>query len=123
MDVVASGVLPDKRRMMRAEVVKDNDEPFPWIYLLIRSQYLSNIFLPGALPKRGNGGAINGKNGEGIGPDLCCIFQERSAVERPRPLGIGRGLGRALIEEPEHGMLAHPRKFFLRCASASTGLR
>jgi hypothetical protein len=44
-------------------------------------------------------------------------------VERPHPLGVGRGLRRALIQETEHRVLAHPWELFLSSRFASAGLR
>jgi hypothetical protein len=112
MDVVAGGVMPDKSRVMRLEVVEDDDKPFIGICFFIRSQHLPDVLLFRALLERDDGGAVDGENGEGVGPDLRSVLHEWRVVKRPHPLGIGSCLRRTLIQEPEHRMLAHPREFF-----------
>ena len=123
MDVVAGGILPDKDRMMGFEVVKDNDEPLVWICPLISFQHFPDVFLFGALPECDDGRAVDGKDAKRVGPDLLGVFHERRVVERPHPLGVGRGLRRALIQETEHRVLAHPWELFLSSRFASAGLR
>ena len=123
MDVVAGGILPDKDRMMGFEVVKDNDEPLVWICPLISFQHFPDVFLFGAFSEGDDGHAIDGKDAKRVSPDLRGVFHERRVVERPHPLGIGRGLRRALIQKPEYRVLAHPREFFLSSSFASAGLR
>ena len=112
MDVVAGGVLPDENRRMGFEVIEDNDEPFVWICPLILFQHFPDVFLFGAFSEGDDGRAIDGKDAKRVGPELLGVFHERRVVERPHPLGIDRGLRRALIQEPEHRVLAHPREFF-----------
>lgn len=71
-----------------------------------------DIFLFGAFPEGDNGHAIDGRDGKGVDTEFCGILHERWAVERPHLLGIRRSLRRALIQEPEHRVLAHSRQFF-----------
>jgi hypothetical protein len=123
MDIVPRCVLPDENCMMRAEVVEDNDEPFTGVRSLILSQHFPDVFLFGAFSEGDDGHAIDGKDAKRVSPDLRGVFHERRVVERPHPLGIGRGLRRALIQKPEYRVLAHPREFFLSSRFASAGLR
>ena len=61
---------------MVVKVIKHNEEPLPWTCLFILSAP------PGYLPlgmflERDNGSAIDGRNGNGIGLDLCCAFHQQ----------------------------------------------
>ena len=70
-----------------------------------------------------NGVTIDGKNTEGVSPDLLGVLHQWSALKRPHALSISCSLGRTLIKEREYGVFAHPGKIFFNCRSASTGRR
>ncbi len=111
-DTVFSSVFPDENRVVRTEIVQHDNQAFVWICTPEFLEHLPDILLFGAFPEGDNGVTIDGKNAKGVGPDLLGVLHQWGAPKRPHTLSIGRGLGRALIKEREHGVLAHPGKVF-----------
>ena len=79
-------------------------------------EYLLDILLFRVFSEGDNGITIDGKNTEGVSPDLLGVLHQWSALKRPHALSIGCSLGRTLIKEREYGVFAHPGKIFLTVA-------
>jgi len=120
-DVLLQGKLHSLVRMMGPEIIQDDQEVLPRILFPDTAEKGTDILLPGVLPEVDYRGPVECIEPEGVRSKLGRVLRDYRSCERPEPLAVCRGLGRGLIQEPDHYITSYQSEFFLGSPLHSEG--